>query len=234
VAGDLGRLESLAGALDGVHVTFLLWPFSDPGTTRVLAPRVGGVLAEHVVRVVYLSAEPAGHDPGSFWALVEPAVQDCAPRWTVLRPSGFPKNTRMWADQISAGGPVRWAYGSAARSLIHERDIADVAVHALTEDGHDGATYVLTGPAALTQVEQVRLIGKALDQSLGWEELDPEQLRPSLVEAFGDAGIADGALDGWGAFVAEPEVVTSTVAELTGAPARSFEDWAREHVNDFR
>jgi nucleoside-diphosphate-sugar epimerase len=45
----------------------------------------------------------------------------------------------MWADQIRESGVVRWPYGQAARSLIHERDIAAVAVRALTEDGHVGA-----------------------------------------------------------------------------------------------
>ena len=56
----------------------------------------------------------------------------------------------MWADQIRDAGVVRWPYGQAARSLIHERDIAAVAIRALTDDGHAGARYVLTGPETLT------------------------------------------------------------------------------------
>ena len=55
----------------------------------------------------------------------------------------------MWADQIRSGGTVRWPFGAAARSLIDERDIAAVAVRALTEDGHHGTRYLLSGPGVL-------------------------------------------------------------------------------------
>ena len=53
--------------------------------------------------------------------------------------------------------------------MIHEDDIAAVAVRALTEGGHDQAVYLLTGPAVLTQVEQVRIIGEVLGRDLRWE-----------------------------------------------------------------
>src|SRR3954452_20549929 len=84
----------------------------------------------------------------------------------------------MWAAQIRDSDVVRWPYGQAARSLIHERDIAAVAVRALTEDGHAGARYVLTGPETLTQVEQVHAIGDAIGRPLRWEELSREMPKP--------------------------------------------------------
>jgi len=61
-----------------------------------------------------------------------------------------------------------------------------------------------------------------------------EDAREDLAEAFGDASFADAALDGWEAFVKHPERVTSTVEEVTGAPARSFREWTRDHARDFR
>ena len=66
---------------------------------------------------------------------------------------------------------MRWPYGEAARSLIHERDIAAVATLALTEDGHRGSRYVLSGPETLTQVEQVQVIGESIGRPVRWEEL---------------------------------------------------------------
>ena len=140
----------------------------------------------------------------------------------------------MWADQIRAEGVVRWPYAAAARSLIHEADIAAVAVHALTEDGHSGKTYVLTGPQALTQTDQVHAIGQAIGRSLRFDEISREQARPGLLEAFGDEAFADGALDTWATFVNDPERVTSTVQEITGRPARTLRDWATDHADDFR
>jgi hypothetical protein len=51
---------------------------------------------------------------------------------------------------------------------------------------------------------------------------------------FGDAAFADSALNTWAEFVRKPEILTTTVQELTGAPARSFRDWAADHAGDFR
>jgi uncharacterized protein YbjT (DUF2867 family) len=97
----------------------------------------------------------------------------------------------LWAPQIRAGDVVRWPYGQAARSLIHEDDVAAVAARALTEDGHDQAAYLLSGPGALTQVEQVRTIGEVLQRRLRWEELPVEVARVQLRKALGDAAFAD-------------------------------------------
>lgn len=138
------------------------------------------------------------------------------------------------AEQIRTDGVVRWPYAAAARSLIHEADIAAVAVRALTGDGHAGNTYVLTGPQRLTQAEQVHTIGEAIGRRLRFEEISQAQARPGLVAVFGDEAFADSALDTWATFVAKPERVTSTVQAITGSPARSLRDWASDHADDFR
>jgi uncharacterized protein YbjT (DUF2867 family) len=119
-----------------------------------------------VPRIVYLSAQAAGERPDSFWAAVERLVEASGAQWTILRPTGFAANTLMWADQVRSSDVVRWVYGAAARSLIHERDIAAVAVRTLTGPGHAGERYVLTGPQAVTQAEQVRAIGAAIGRPL--------------------------------------------------------------------
>jgi uncharacterized protein YbjT (DUF2867 family) len=224
VPGDLTRPGELAEHLDGVDEVFLVWPFfSADGADELVT-----TLASHARRIVYLSAEAAGHRAESFWALVERSIERSAAEWVFLRPTGFAANTLMWADQIRRGDVVRWVYGQAARSLIDERDIADVAVLALTQDGHAGARYILTGPTTVTQAEQVQAIGAALGRSLRWEELSREDVHDQL------SGIPDTALDTWASFVTTPEVVTPAVRELTGRSPRSFADWAHEHADRFR
>ncbi len=225
VSGDLADPKSLGEHLEGVEAVFLVWPFFSPEG----ADEVVDILAMRARRIVYLSAEAAAKRPDSFWARVEQAIERTATEWTFLRPTGFAANTLMWADQIREWGIVRWPYGEAARSLIHERDIADVATRALTDDGHAGARYVLTGPEALTQAEQVREIGTALGRTVRWEELSREDAEQELA-----GRVPDTALDTWASFVETPEVVTSTVKKVTGTPARSFGEWARDHADDFR
>lgn len=233
VAADLADPASLAPHLAGVDAVFLIWPFTDPAVARSTAPEVARVLAAQVPRIVYLSAPGAADQPGSFWALVERAVEASGAEWTFLRPVGFAANTLLWADQVRAGDTVRWPYGRAARSLVHERDLAEVAVAALTDDGHAGARHVLSGPAALTQEEQVHTIGRVLGRELRWSEQPRDEARRMLAGVFGDPGFADLALAGWAAFVDAPEQVTDTVERVTGHPARSYAEWVADHAAAF-
>jgi uncharacterized protein YbjT (DUF2867 family) len=233
VAGDLTDPGSLAGALDGVDAVFLLWPFlAADGVDAVAA-----AITKHARHVVYVSAMNVTDDgdpaTNGVWGAVEDAVRRSGVEWTFLRASGFATNTREWSRAIRAGEPIRMPYPEAARSLIHERDIADVAVRALTGDGHAGKAYVLTGPAALTMAEQVRVIGTAVGHRLTVVAQPLDEARAQLAE-WADPSFADRALRYWSGLVDEPEPVTRTVEEITGRPARTFAAWAADHVDDFR
>jgi uncharacterized protein YbjT (DUF2867 family) len=234
VQGDLSDPASLEPYLAGADSVFLVWPFTSPEQAAGQGSQVVQVLARHVPRIVYLSAEAAAGRPGSFWATIEQLIEQSGADWTFLRPTGFAANTLMWAEQIRNTGVVRWPYGAAARSLIHERDIAAVAVAALTDGRHAGQKYVLTGPEAITQAEQVRLIGEAIGRPVRWDELAPEEARQQLLAAWGDPAFVDSALTTWAKLVTEPELVTSTVEQVTGVPARTYRQWAGDHVSDFR
>jgi len=233
VRGDLTDPGSMAGHLDGVRAAFLLWPgFSAAGAGPLV-----DVLASRVPRIVYLSAMNVRDErrpaENGVWGQVEDAISRTGAERTFLRAGGFAANTLGWADQIRSG-VVRWPYGQAARSLIHERDIAAVAVRALTADGHAGATYVLTGPEAVTQADQVRMIGEAIGRPVRWEDVPPELAREHLLPIMGDLAVVDGALRYWASLVSEPEPVTRTVEQVTGVPARTFRVWAADHAADFR
>jgi len=237
VAGDLTGLDGSGdwdAALDDVPSMFLIWPL----LSAELAPALLTVAKRHVHRVVYLSSmsvddrrEP---EANGFWGAVEHAIEKSGLEWTFLRAGGFASNTLGWADQIRADGIVRWPYGRAGRSLVHERDLADVAVRALLEDGHVGEKYVLTGPEAISQIDQVHAIGEAIGRRLRWEELSPDQARRQLLAAWGDPAFVDGALGYWATLIDAPEPVSDAVEKVTGVPARTFREWAEDHREDFR
>lgn len=231
--GDLTKPETLHGPLSGVDTVFLLWPFlSADGVTEVV-----DVIARHARRVVYVSTlsvrDDRSPEDNGVWGQVEDAIRRSGLSWTFLRPGGFATNTLEWAPAIRAGRPARMPYARAARSLIHERDIADVAVLALTEDGHTGEVYSLTGPEAITQAEQVRILGTVAGRPARAEEMIPEEARAHIL-TWADEDFADQALEYWRTLVDDPEPVTSTVEELTGHPARTFAEWASDHADDFR
>jgi uncharacterized protein YbjT (DUF2867 family) len=121
-----------------------------------------------------------------------------------------------------------------ALPTIHPGDIAAVARVALTEDGHHGKTYPLTGPQALTPPQLVQAIGTALGRSLVFEELTAEQAREKLEQQF-PAEIANSVLDLMGGAATDADsVVLPTVEKVTGASARTFQEWARDNVQVFR
>lgn len=224
VRADLSEPDSLIAALKGVDRVFLVWP--GPATPGI-GPAVS-VIASEVQRIVYLSAISA---ETGFWGEVEKAIAEAGVEWTFLRAGGFATNTLGWAGMIRRDGVVRWPYGQAARSLVHERDLADAAVRSLTSDDHVGRTYDLTGPEALTQAEQVRQIGEAIGREVRWAEMPSAVARPMLVEMMGPFG--ESALRYWASLVDHPEPVTDGVELITGHPARTFRAWAADHAADF-
>lgn len=237
VRGDLADPDTLDACLDGVDAVFLVWPFF----TAEAAPAVLNVVAKHARRIVLLSSMgvrddvEAQADPiNQFHADLERLIEKSGLEWTFLRCHSFATNTLWWASQIRSDGVVRESYGAAARPVIHERDIAAVAVRALTSDGHRGATYCLTGPQVLTQVEQVHAIGEAIGRSLCFEEISPEAGRQKMLAQGWPSAVVDGLLNAYAAMVTSPAPVTTTVEEITGAPARTFREWAVDHADDFR
>jgi uncharacterized protein YbjT (DUF2867 family) len=231
VVGDLSSPRTLEPALRGVESVYLMWPGIpvDPEAVRAVAGRSR--------RVAYLSTDVTdladGETATSYHQEIERLIRQSGSRWTFLRAIDFATNTLGWADQIRKG-VVRLPYGQAARSLIHERDIADVAVRVLTSPGHEGARYVLTGPETVTHAEQVRIIGEVIGREVHWEDLPVETAREQLTAAWRNAEFVDARLKAWSAFVRSPERVTDTVRQLLGSPARTFRSWAQEHADDFR
>lgn len=243
VRGDLTVPTTIDRCLDGIGAVFLLWQAPGAGVAAALER-----IAKHARRIVFLSnltvrdgIEEQAYPATTLHAKIERLIEVSGVRWTFLRPGAFATNARIWwAPQIRAGDLVRWPYPGAVTSPIHERDIAAVAVRALCEDGHAGAKYILTGPQSLTQRDQVRTIGDAIGRPLRFEEIPPEAARREMANMM-PASIADMLLDAWqnveyagSATVGKPAPVTSTVAEITGVPARSFRDWAVDHAVEFQ
>jgi uncharacterized protein YbjT (DUF2867 family) len=130
-----------------------------------------------------------------------------------------------WAPQIRAGNVVRWPYALAPSAPIDERDIAAVAVHALSSGASTATDLVLTGPESLTHLDQVSIIGDVLGRALRYEEIAPQDWLREPV-----AGML---LTAWAAAIGHPALITPTVAEITGRPPRTFRDWVTDNAAEF-
>lgn len=227
-AADLSDAATLAPALAGADALFLM--VSGAG-----AHVDGPALMKHaeaagVRRVVLLSSQAVGTRPGTPshapLAELEEAVRSTAMEWTILRPGGFASNALAWVPMIKEMNAVHAPYGDVALPIVDPLDIAEVAAAALTEDGHSGRTYEITGPAATTPRERVEEIAAATGRPLEFVELTPEEAGRQM-SAFMPPAVVEGTLAILGHPTADEQAISPHVEEVLGRPARGFGEWAR-------
>ena len=231
VRGGFGELPD--GLFAGVAAAFVF-----PATGA--ADFVAAAAAAGVPRLVLLSSLAAAleheRDRGSASQLhhsrIEEAVHNSGTAWTILRPGTFAANLLTWAQPVRFTGGVRGPYPTSAQAPIHEADVAAAAAAVLTHDGHCGQIYPMTGPQTLTRTAQLQTIGTAVGRDLTFTEITPEEFRAEMDGYGVPDDIVAMLLDYWRDTVDEPGTVRSPEG-LTGRPARTLAQWARDHADDF-
>jgi uncharacterized protein YbjT (DUF2867 family) len=153
--------------------------------------------------------------------------------WTRLELQEFMSNTLNWVESVRAEGVVREPYDFPS-ALVHEADIAAVAAVALLDDGHAGRAYNLTGPQSLTARERIMILSHAIGRHITFAPITHEQAVDRLIATGVSQADAEYVV-GW--YAAPGDVSTTvvdTVERVTARPARSFAQWAAEHVERFQ
>lgn len=237
VVGDLGDPASLTPAFDGVEKVFLLVPGTglEHTANALAAARTAGV-----THVVLLSSFQAVGDPvppmGRWHREREEMVKASGIPTTILRPGGFMTNALDWLATINSGGFVFDPFGAGRYAPIDPADIAAVAAVVLTEDGHQGAEYTLTGEETFTIAEQVRVLAAATGREIAVRAATtpeeavhfryPNGAPPELAQAVTD----------WFRSMREDTVGYSTdaVRSVLGRAPRTFADWCARNAHLFR
>ncbi|MBB5156866.1 SDR family oxidoreductase [Saccharopolyspora phatthalungensis] len=240
--GDLSRPETLTDALSNVEALFL---FPVPETAEAVVSKAEKAGVRRIV-VLSSAAVTTGIDT-DFHLAVEQAVEASGLEYTHVRPGEFATNKlALWGPPIRAERVVRDPAPSVASFPVHEQDIADVAFLALTTDGHAGQAYTLDGPELLTRRQQAELIGEAIREDIRFEVVTPHEARKIYLAQGGIAAeYADFILgfrdyDGNEANPSDIEKLDysslgprPTAEAVTGRPARTFLQWAKDHAQDF-
>ncbi|CAL9627466.1 NmrA family NAD(P)-binding protein [Streptomyces sp. enrichment culture] len=228
VEGDLTEPDGLAPALEGVTGLHLITFGGAAFTPLETGPRILELArAAGVGRVTVLHG--GGQTP------LEDAVRaDDALDWTVLMPVEFMANALEWADGIRASGEVREPFVSRLSAMVHEGDIGAVAAVALTEEGHAGQEYVITGPEVLTVDDKVRILAAAVGREIALVELTEEEAVAQWRAAYLPEDVIGFLLEAYGNTPEVGRTVSGTVEKVTGRPARTFGQWAAEHAGAFR
>lgn len=235
VQADLADPDSLRAAVDGASAMFLLVPGAGAHLDgeRIIAAAVDA----GVRRIVLLSSLAAGTRPDSLshgpFVQLEKAVHGSGLEWTVLRPGDFLSNALAWVPSVRSEQAVYAPFGDVALPGVDPSDMAEVAAAALTEDGHDGSTYLLTGPVRTSPRDRTEALAKVLGTPLSFVELTREQARATMLELMPEA-ITDGTLSLLGAPTAQESAVSPDIETVLGRPAGTFADWARRHVAAFK
>lgn len=235
VAADFDAPRSLERALQGVSTALVVTSRvgGDDDLRLVRAARAAGVR-----RLVKLSAaavlDPDADDLITRWQrTTEELLCTSGLEWTLLRPRAFMSNTLSWAASIRSERVVRALHGTSANACVDPRDIGEVAARVLTEEGHAGKAYTLTGPEPVTPAEQTEQLAQAIGVPLRFEELTPEQARAGLAERY-PAPVVEALLDSAQRQRAGAKsAVDGTVCSLTGRPALTFRRWAHDHRDTF-
>jgi uncharacterized protein YbjT (DUF2867 family) len=236
VTGVIGNLldPSTLGAFDGMDAVFLLNPVSTTETFEGILG-VNGARDGGAKRIVYLSVHHLDRAPylphfGGKIA-VEAAVMKSGMEWTILRPNNFYQNDIWFKDVILNYGVYPQPIGNAGISNVDVRDIAEVAVAALTTNAHNKKIYNLVGPDVMTgdrmAAEWSRALGKPIryagNDLEAWEAQNRAYLPPTTLYDF-KLMYAFFQEDGFKATPADLAQLTSVL----GHPPRAFGAYADE------
>ena len=226
--GDFSDAEAFEAALQGVEAVYMVTNQSDPFRTD-LERMVQQVKAAGTDRFVMLSAE-GDADSDIFFVRrtgeLEAIVRAAGLNWTFLRPDWFMQN---FAGYV-AMGMVAFVEGPGKTSFVDVRDVAEVAILALTEPGHIHRTYRLTGPEAMTFKTAAERLTTGLGRDIPFVGLTPEQLRDGLIAQGAEAWYAEMNAEMTLALRTGMSFSPSNdILFLLGRPPRSFETYVADH-----
>jgi uncharacterized protein YbjT (DUF2867 family) len=228
---DFDRPDTFSTALAGVDSLFLL----TSGGTQREAGVVNAAKKAGVRRLVKLSVWGAEEDAfviGRAHRSVEQKIESSGMAWTFLRPNGFMQNySTSSAALIRTQGVFYDSTRDARYSVIDARDIGVVAAKVLTEPGHVGKAYKLSGPEALSNTEIAEKISRASGRPVRHIDLPDGDYKKSLVGFGIPEEYADAIVDlnvyyrsGAGA------PVTPDFERLVGRKPGTFDQFARDNA----
>ena len=234
VVGDLDQPETIGPAVEGVDKIYLLtWN----GPTQLqqvqnfieVAKRAGN---PHIVRHSMWGSEKSRIIKQGYEA--EEAVKSSGLPWTLVKPTFYMQNTMMGAQTVASDGVIYWDMKDGKLGMIDLRDIVDVAAAVLTGSGHEGKSYILTGPEAISFHDVAATFSEVLGKEVNYVSVPGEAALQSMVGmgfpewiAKGYVELSEGFSEGFA------NRTTDNVPILAGHPARSFEQFARDFAQVF-
>jgi uncharacterized protein YbjT (DUF2867 family) len=234
---DIDEPETLVAAAIGVDAAFLITP-SVPNQVELAERAVNALKSAGVPRLVRLSAIGADWQDAALFMRehteTEKQIIASGIPYTFVRPNSYMSNFLTFYRPDPEGN-IRLPLGQAGVSYIDPRDVAGVAAHVLTSEGHVGKGYTLTGPKAVTVDEIAAAISEATGRSISYVDVPEEAMRQGMLSQGLPPAVVDGVVDLFATNRAgKAAVVTDAVRDITGRPPRSFQEFARDHAEGWK
>ncbi len=221
--------DTWAPALDGVRAVYLV-DSQAPDAAETLGAFSARAVEAGVARLVLLSSRDAGVSGGLTWLDGERAVREAGAEWTILRPTWFMQNFSeepYLRDPVKAG-TLTLSTGSGLEPFIDAEDIAEVAATVLTEPGHGGQIYELSGPRSLTFADALAEIATATGRDLRHVQVSGQEYAALAAEQGSSPGLIEALvlLFGW---IEEGRNahLSDGVRRVLGRDPRDFTDYAK-------
>jgi len=236
VRGDFDRPESLNVALRGVDRMFLL-SSPDERAAILQGNAIDAAVRAGVGHIVKLSAVESVSNSSCrllrVHAEIERKLEASGVPYTNLRPHSFMQATFASAATIASQG-VMYGPPAGAFPSVDVRDIAVVAAEVLTTSGHEGVTYTITGPEALTYAQMASKIGAAIGRPVQFVEVPPAAVREALVAKGVSAWIADGLIELFALYsTGRASFITDVVETVGKKQPTTFDEFARDYGSRF-
>jgi uncharacterized protein YbjT (DUF2867 family) len=198
----------------------------------IAAAKRSGV--KHIVKFSVIQAAPdAGYLFARMHGEVENHLKASGLAWTMLRPTFFMQNLLGIASMIKAGAIYQPA-GDGKAAYVDVRDIAAVAAAVLTESGHEGKVYDITGPELLSMHDIAAALSNLLGREIKFVDIPKEAAREAMI----NAGLPDWSADAINDLTAHMKAgkmteVTNTVRAIAKKEPITFEQFIRDHRDAF-
>ena len=235
IVGDLNDPQALIPAMCDVDRMFLVTYETQQDVNVIEAAKHSGV--QQIVKLSTLEATAHKIKVGRWHYEREELILSSGIDWTFLRPGMFMSNTiEWWADSIKGQESVFFPGGKKGRvAPIDPRDVAAVAARALTQPGHSGKAYELTGSELFTIGEMVQVISKVLGKHIHYVDIPPIAAKLFMLKTGMDRTLVNALMEMLGSLRRdEGAIMTDTVQQVTGRKSGTFEAWCRDHIEVFR
>ena len=237
VEGDFEKPDTLDKAFEGVESAFLVSP-GDRGLVDLQANFIDAAKRADLKHIVKLSSIGTGPDAlysvGRWHHEVEKRIEQSGIPFTFIRAHSFMQNFFVHASFIKREGAFLAPMGDGRIPMIDVRDIVMVAAVVLTSEGHDGKTYEITGPQAISYQEAAETFTRVLGKTVKYIDTPLSKTRESMLAGEWPEWMVDDVISLYRFFrEGHASTVTDTVEEIIERKAGNFEQFVRDYAPAF-